>query len=185
MTAPHACAAPVSHERWVSYWANDLPADEVTAIDDQLFACDACAAEGQRTSNIVQAFRSMIPPVLSTDQAAALRGRGPVIRENDFSPGVRTSVLFDRDAELLIHHLRGLELDDAERVEVIIRSESHGTLFEEPFAPFDRGRGEVLIACQRHFAALPPDVAFDVRVYRTGAAAPSMSTYLIPHLFPD
>ena len=180
----HSCGAPVSRERWVSYWVNDLLADEIAAVDDQLFACDGCAADGQRMSNIVQAFRSMIPPVISTDEAAVLRSQGQVIRENDFSPGVRTTVLFDRDAELLIHHLRGLELVDAERVEVIVRSETAGTLFEEPFAPFDRQRGEVLIACQRHFAALPPDVAFDVRVYRKGGTPPTMSTYLIPHLFP-
>ncbi len=180
----HSCTAPVSDERWVSYWASDLTADEVAAIDDQLFACDGCAADGQRMSIIVQAFRSMIPPVISTEQLAALRLKGHVIRDNDFSPDVRRSVMFDHDAELLVHHLGGLELADAERVEVIIRSESAGTMFEEPFAPFDRERGEVLIACQRHFAALPPDVAFDVRVHRRGSTQSTVASYFTPHVFP-
>ena len=46
----HACSQPVGYERLVAYWANDLPDDDVAAIDDQLFACDACSAESGRIS---------------------------------------------------------------------------------------------------------------------------------------
>jgi hypothetical protein len=74
-------------------------------------------------------------------------------------------------------------LADAERVEVVVRSEAHGVMVHEAFAPFDRERGEVLIACQRHFASMPRDVAFDVRVHRAGGAEPEVTTYYIPHVF--
>jgi hypothetical protein len=124
----------------------------------------------------------MLPPVISREQLEALRADGRVIRDNEFEPGVRKTAVFERDVDLLIHHLRGLELADAERVAVVVRSETRGEMFEEHFAPFDRARGEVLIACQRHFVSFPPDVAIDVRVYRSGAATePRVATYLIPH----
>jgi len=50
----------------------------------------------------------------------------------------------------------------------------------------------VLIACQRHFAGLPPDIAFDVRAHEAvgSAAEPgagggpvSLATFLVPHVF--
>ena len=186
MRPVHSCGAPVDHERLVAYWANDLKADEIAAIDEQIFSCDGCAHDAQRVSTVVEAFRSMLPPVISREQLDALRAEGRVIRDNEFEPGVRKTAVFERDVDLLIHHLRGLELADAERVSVVVRSEGSGAIFEELFAPFDRERGEVLIACQRHFASFPPDVAIDVRVYRSGAVAaavaePTVATYLIPH----
>ena len=180
----HSCGSPIGDERFAAYWANELTPDEVAAIDDQLFACAGCSGDATRLSNIVQAFRTMVPPVITRADVERLRAQGRVVRDQDFSPGVRTPVTFDRDVDFLIHHLRGLELADAERVEVVVRSESGGgPLFEDHFAPFDRDRGEVLIACQRHFAAMPSDIVFDVRVHRTGSAPSTVATYLIPHDF--
>jgi hypothetical protein len=56
-------------------------------------------------------------------------------------------------------------------------------MLEEPFAPFDRERGEVLVACQQHFAELPPDVVFDVRVIPRGGPPARDVRYVVPHLF--
>jgi len=76
-----------------------------------------------------------------------------------------------------------MDLQRAERVQVSVRVESTGdVLFEDHFAPFDGARGEVLIACQRHFAHMPPDIAFDVGAHdRSGQVA--LSTFLVPHVF--
>lgn len=180
----HTCAVAIDHERWVAYWANELGEAEVAAIDEQMFVCDGCAADGQRVSTVVEAFRTMVPPVIDRTEVEALRAKGHVLRDNEFLPGVRMSVVFERDVDFLIHHLRGLELGEAERVSVRVWSESRGTLFEDLFAPFDRERGEVLIACQKHFASLPNDIAFDVHVYRAGGyAETTVQTFYIPHEF--
>ena len=112
-----------------------------------------------------------------------LRGSGLAIVENLFEADKRQTVAFERGVDVLIHHLGGLELATAERVQVTVRTESDGTvMFEEMSAPFDRDRGEVLVACQRHFAAYPPDVVIDVRVHRA-ASAPQLATFIIPHVF--
>ena len=126
----------------------------------------------------------MLPPVIDQAGVDALRARGHVVRDNHFEPGVRKTVVFERDVDFLIHHLRGLELGDAERVSVRVWSETRGTLFEDLFAPFDRERGEVLIACQKHFVTFPPDIAFDVHVYRPGGYADTtVQTFYVPHEF--
>jgi hypothetical protein len=175
-----ACRAPIGHERLVAYWVGDLDAAEVAAIDDHLFGCDACTEESGRLAGLVQAFRTQIPPVITRDELERLRAKGAVLVETAFLPG-RTQVVFDPRADLMIHRLGGLDLAHAERVEVTVRFESGGTAFEEPFAPFDRERGEVLIACQRHFAMFPPDVVFDVRVHTP--AAMTETTYVVPHVY--
>jgi hypothetical protein len=118
-----------------------------------LFECGSCTREAERVSLIVQAFRTQIPAVISASDVAGLRGRGLTIVDNEFAPGVRSPVTFDPGVDLLVHHLGGLDLSAAERVEVQVRTESGLPIFEELFAPFDRDRGEVLIACQRHYRA--------------------------------
>lgn len=176
-------SAHVSDEQLVAYWANELGEGEVAAIDEHVFGCDRCASASARLAAIADGVRGMLPPVIGRAELDVLRARGMRIRENDFQPGTRTEVVFERDVELLVHHLRGLQLADAERVDVFVRSEAHGQIHHEPFAPFDRERGEVLIACQRHFSSLPPDVVFDVHVHHAGATAPDVATYHMPHVF--
>jgi hypothetical protein len=178
-----SCQAPLTNEQLVAYWSSDLDAAAHDAIEDHLFACDACFTNAERVAQIAQAVRTSLPPVISQADLEALRAQGLAIVENAFEAGKRQSVAFAAGVDLLIHRLGGLDLGDAERVQVTVRNESGGpVIFEEMFAPFDRERGEVLIACQRHFAAYPPDVVFDVRVHRA-QRAPALATFIIPHLF--
>jgi hypothetical protein len=177
-----SCTSPIPYDQLVDYWSADLGEGDCAAVESHLFGCESCTREAERASKIVQAIRTQIPPVISTSAVAALRDKGLVIVDNVFVPGVRTPVTFHAGVDLLVHHLAGLDLSAAERVEVNVRSESGVEISEEPFAPFDRERGEVLIACQRHFAAFPSDIAIDVRVHRK-SGAPTVSTYLVPHVW--
>jgi len=179
----HTCSTPLSWEMLVDYWADDLDEQTANDVEERLFACAACTLQSERIARIAQAFRAQIPPVISEAELAALRARGLVVVENRFLPSVRQEVLFAHATDLLIHRLSGLSLTDAERVEVVVRIESTGTIAcEDKFAPFDRERGEVLIACQKHFAGLPPDVVFEVKAH--GPSAPtSVAHFYVPHLF--
>lgn len=176
------CASPISTERLVAYWANDLDAAEIDAIDEHVFACETCAHESARLEQIAHALRDRFPPTVSRADVETMRAGGSVIRENEFVPDNRTTALFERGVDVMIHRLRGLSLADAERVDVLVRSEANGPMFQDMYVPFDVERGEVLIACQRHFEAFPADVAFDVRVHHRDSA-PTTSTYFIPHVF--
>jgi hypothetical protein len=183
MSGGVSCRAPLSNEQLVAYWANDLEPAAHDAVEEHLFACDGCLANAERVAQLARVFRSSLPPVVSRGDIDTLRAQGAAIRENVFEPSKRQTVTFEPGVDILIHRLTGLDLASAERVEVTVRNESGGPLiFEELFAPFDRERGEVLIACQRHFAAYPPDVVFDVRVHRP-AREVELATYIIPHVF--
>lgn len=180
-----ACAEPVAWSRLVDYWVGDLEAAESDRIEEHLFCCPACSAELARVARVAQVLRTAIPAVLGADQLQELRERGLTIEENPVASGSRREVEFRPGVDLLIHRLQGMDLAGARRVQVTVRSESTGEVFfEDHFAPFDPARGEVLIACQRHFASLPADVVFDVQAHvEDGSGRVSRASFFVPHVF--
>lgn len=175
------CANPTSWDVLVRYWAGDLTSEETAAFDEHLMGCAACSAQSARVAAVVQGLREVIPPVVTRDALARLRARGTRIEENTFFPG-RQPVVFRRGVDLLVHRLAGADLTGAVRVKVAVRVESTGALLvEELNAPFDAKDG-VLIACQRHFGDLPPDVVFEVTAI-DAAGGERTTAYAIPHVF--
>jgi anti-sigma factor RsiW len=178
-----SCANPVSWPDLVDYWAGDLDDDASAALEEHLFGCADCTTAAARVAAVTETLREAIPPVVSRRQIDRLRARGARVRENDFAPGERREILFSPDADLLIHRLAGLDLTDAERVDFRITSESTGALIAAiEAAPFDPAEGAVLVACQRHYAALPHDTVMAVSIHGPGAAART-ATYTILHRF--
>jgi hypothetical protein len=177
-----SCTTPLTDEQLVAYWADDVDAAELERIEEHLFACASCVARAARVQRIAAFFRSSLPSVIGSADVDALRAAGKTVVENTFAAGQRTHVRFESRYDLMIHHLAGLDLSTVDRVDVIVRSESGPTISEDFCAPFDRERGEVLIACQRHYAVLPPDIVIDVRVHRPSAPV-ATATYFLPHEF--
>jgi len=118
-----------------------------------------------------ETLRATIPTLVSAEQLARLKDKGLRIERNPMAPGERKDVKFRRDVDLLIHELGGLDLTAAEHVVVVVQVESTGAVLDTiPQAPFDRERGVLLLACQAHFAALPPDIVLEVHAVAAGGA---------------
>jgi hypothetical protein len=145
--------------------------------------CAACTAASAGIAAIASGIRAMIPPFVTASIVAELRAKGLRIEENAVLPGDRHELVFRPGVDILLHRLGGLDLADVERVDVRILVERSGELlFLAPAAPFDATSGEILVACQRHFAALPPDVVFEVRA-RTRSGGERVTSFLVPHVF--
>jgi hypothetical protein len=178
-----ACNAPIDLPTLVAYWAGDMPVDDVDRIDEHLMGCASCTASSERVARVVQGLRELIPPFVSAAQVAELRARGLVVVENPTLPGDRHDAVFREGTDILLHRLGGLDLADVERVGVRILVEGSGeVLLTEPAVPFERDTGEILVACQRHFAVFPPDIVFEVRA-RTRTGEERVTTYEVPHVF--
>jgi anti-sigma factor RsiW len=178
-----SCSNPLAFEDLVAYWAGDLPPIETDRLDEHLMSCAACSAESARVVALVNAIREMIPPVIRTDELNVLRARGLHIQENPMTPGQRRAVVFGAELDLLVHRLKGLDPARVQAAHVRIIDEQTGELLAEfPSAPFDRTTGDVLVACQRHFAAFPPNIVIEVRA-RHLAGAEQTASYAIPHRF--
>ena len=162
MTGP--CTTPASFPSLCDYFAGDLPEAEQEALELHLLGCASCAAEAERVSGLTEALRASIPPVVGPEHLARLRQRGVRIVDNPMQPGEVKDVVFPRSAEVLLQRLCGLSLARATRVSLRLSAEHGGaTMLELAEAPFDRVRGEVLVACQQHFASFPHAVVLEVR----------------------
>lgn len=153
----------LSGEELVAYFAGDHP-DEAR-VEEHLFSCAACTREGERVAAVTEAMRAMINVVITRATVARLAARGLRIRESPASADVPNEAEFPADVDVLLHRLQGLDLTDASQVDVRVLVESSGhELSAVPAVPFDRDAGEILIACQRHFAAFPPDTLMEITV---------------------
>jgi anti-sigma factor RsiW len=178
-----SCSNPVAWATLVDYWAGDLADDETAAVEEHLFECADCTAAAARVAAVTETVRAALPVVISRGHVDRLRARGAHVRENDFTPGDRREVPFPADADLLLHRLSGLDLTNAERVDFRITQESTGALVVAvDDVPFDPAEGAVLIACQRHNAALPHDTVMAVAIHAPGAPTRT-ATYTILHRF--
>lgn len=175
-----SCAAPVAFETLVAYWAGDLDRLAAEAVEEHLFDCAACTASAERVASVTERIRGTLPPVVTRAVVDSLRARGHRIDDNVVTPGSRSRVVFDKQ-DFIIHHLSGLALHDVESVGVTVRVVETGVvLLAVPNAPFERETGEVLIACQRHFAAFPPNVRFVVEsIPKSGP--PRLAEYVVEH----
>jgi hypothetical protein len=178
-----ACLEPVAFRDLVDYWARDLDEASAERVEEHLFGCAACTESSAFIARLAQTLKRAVPPILSDGELEALKARGLLIEENTFTPGERKQAVFRPGVDVLVHRLSGLALRDAERVSVLVLTESTGQpVFEDHFVPFDPARGEVLIACQRHFAVFPPDVVFEVRAHRASGDVVS-ARFFVPHQF--
>lgn len=177
------CPSALAPDELAAYWSDDLAPADVDRIDEHLMGCAVCSAASVRVAAVTEALRSMIPTFVDHAKLEVLRARGLRIEENPLQPDERKSVVFRAELDLLIHKLGGLDLTSVENVGIVVTVEETGqVLVDEPSMPFDRDSGEVLIACQRHFVAFPPNIVAEVRV-RDATGATRTARYPIPHVF--
>ena len=175
-----ACATPIAFDSLVAYWAGDLDAAESDALEAHVFGCATCTALSERIAAVTEKIRVLEPATITSARLAELRAQGRRIQDNFVAPGERNRVVFS-EQEFIVHHLGGLELEGVERVGMVVRSEaSKQIIIEYPSVPFDTKTGEILIACQRHFAVFPPDIDFEVTTFAQGAPK-KVTRYVVDH----
>jgi hypothetical protein len=159
------CAAPLTWETLVAYWADDLAPAEVDAVDAHLMSCASCSDSSSRVAQLTQGLRELIPPLLTAALVSRLVERGLRVVDNLMQPGERREVWFPAEVDVMVHRLSGLDLSEVRRLSVRIRDEASGNLLAEvPDGAFDRERGEVWVACQQHYAHMPPNTVFDLEL---------------------
>jgi hypothetical protein len=148
--------------------AGELSPAATRELEDHAFACDECGATYARAMRLAHALRQVLPPVVSARRIEQLRAQGWRISTTDVRIGEHRVVTFFDDVDLLAHVLHG-DLTAARRVDVELADLAGNLLVACEAVPFDAERGEVVIACQRHYAASFP-AALRFRVFRTTAA---------------
>lgn len=179
-----AVGCPVSAELLEAYFARDLAQADEAALEEHVFACDACARALDAAGALAEALSSWIPPVISRARLERLRDSGQELRVTPVDPGARVEVEFSPQLALLVHALRA-KLSPGARIGVGIGTPEAGTLHELFDVPCDRERGEVLIACQRHYLeTYPPTTLFSVFSQPENGEREVLGEYVVHHVLP-
>jgi anti-sigma factor RsiW len=181
MTAP--CASPVPAERLLEYLLGELRTDAEDQLEAHLFACAPCAAEAESLAGLAGAIHRAITPILTRSRLETLESAGLVERENVMRPGEVAQVLYPAPGKALVLRLGGAELAQARRLDVEMRTRAGEAVGRLDDVPFDASRGEVLVACQRHFAErFPRDLVFVLEVVSADERRP-VAEYTVLHRF--
>jgi hypothetical protein len=166
----------VAYEQLVELWFGE--ATDGAAIEDHVFACDACGAQYTQLAALCEALGGFIPPVISHAYRDRMVERGARVHVTLVDAGVEAAATFSNDLDFLIHTLRG-DFSRAERIDLAIVSPD-GTERVLERVPFDARNGEVLIACQRHYRfAYPGDPSFVLAVTEGGTTR--RASYSVRH----
>lgn len=171
----------VSRDRMADYLAGLLQAREEAELEEHLFSCHECATDAEPLFGLAAEVRQAVPPVLTTERFARLEGEDRIGQVNPMSPGQKVEVRYPEAGKILVHRLAGAELARAQRVDVEITDLDGKPLLRFEDVPFDPVRGEVLVACQRHFADLLPDDAIFRLEAVSGGRREEASRYTVLH----
>jgi hypothetical protein len=155
---------PITYDSLIALTSNDSELDEsaAAAVEDHAFACDRCSTAWTKLASIAYVLRETIPMVISHAHRERLIERGKRISITEVPVGVDTPARFSPELDLMVFALKA-DLTHVERLRVDIVSPDGSKRFIEEDVPFDRERGEVLIACQRHFEGMfESDPTFEV-----------------------
>ncbi len=151
----------VSSEGLADYLAGLLDPRADEELEAHLFSCRSCVLEAEKLAGLAVAVHRAVPPVLTAERFEELEREGRVVEVTPVSPGHAVEARFPPGERLLVLRLGGSDLSRARRVDMELLDVDGRVLAHFDDVPFDVARGEVLVVCQSHFAALfPPDVIF-------------------------
>jgi len=161
------CTTPLAFETLVALWTGELDDLSAARAEEHLFACDPCAAASEHLAFLIDGLRGALPPVISHAHRDRLVAAGTRIVSTVVEPGIDAHARFAPEVDLLVHVLRA-DVGRAERVDLELVGPDGSPMLELPLVPFDPARGEVLIACQRHYEQFPSVPTFRVLAVEGG-----------------
>lgn len=170
-------------ETCAAWSLDELSETDAEAFEAHFFGCTRCFTHAQRLQRLVVGLRSALPPFLTKERQknlAATRGSLPAVH---VAPGEQATIRLGGSTPVGIWVMHAA-LADVERVDFEARAADGSLLFAVSDVPFDRERGEVLLACQLHYRALPmgPDL-FAKLSARHGAETRVLGEYILNHEF--
>lgn len=175
------CAAPVSEDQLLAYLLGELEPTAEEDVESHLFACASCAAAAERRAGLATALQQAVPPILAPARFEALDRAGLVSRVDVMNPGSVAEVHYPPSGKVLVIRLGGADLEGARRLDVEVRTAAGKPVSRLDDVPFDSSRGEVIVACQRHYAeTYPHDLVFVVEVVE-GDARKRVGEYTVLH----
>jgi hypothetical protein len=168
----------------VAEWClGELPAAAAERFEEHYFGCDRCFEQATRMQAAVEQLRASLPPVLTPERRRALERREPRLSTTRVAAGERALLHLSQQQPLGIWLMQA-PLAEVTRVDFEARDTDGELLFALSDVPFDASRGEVVLACQLHYRALPMSTQLHVRLTATSPnGSQELGRYILDHQF--
>ena len=175
-----ACPSLESLAGWVE---GGIAADEEERIEQHLFECDRCTARAAGLERVVRQLRRMVPPVLTPERRRKLEAMARPLPVVSVSPGEHATIEFGPGEQLGFWLIRA-DLGGVDRLDCELLATDGSGLGVLEDVPFDPERGEVVLACQRHYRDLGYPADMVVRVSSVSAlGVRPLGEYFLKHVF--
>jgi hypothetical protein len=155
------CHLSIGLDELARFWLGDLDEQAATTLEDHVFECTAChevlhglAAIGDGV-RVAMTF-DRLPPLPTPERLAELRAGGMRLIVVNLAPGDVVTRHMDRELDGIVYVLHA-PVSAVARIDLEICSPAGERFMLVPSVPFDRTKGEVLLACGRHTAEVAPE----------------------------
>jgi hypothetical protein len=152
------------------------------SFEEHYFSCERCLEQAARMLLLVQQVRASLPPVLTPERRRALEAARPALPAVRVGSGQRASLHISAYAPVGLWLLQA-SLEEVTRVDFEARSADGALLFALPDVPFDAARGEVALACQLHYRALPGTQMYARLTAEGPGGRQQLGQYFLDHVF--
>jgi hypothetical protein len=174
------CPALETVAAWV---LDELPEEEGEAFEAHYFGCASCFANARRLQQLKQQLQASLPPVLTSQRHRELTAERQGLPAIHVQPGEQATIRLGHTnaVGVWVMHCR---LDGVTRVDLEARGPDGQLFFTERDVPFDADRGQVVLACQVHYRALPMGPLFQARLTSVEVEGPRLlGEYMLNHEF--
>jgi hypothetical protein len=166
--------------QWV---LGELSEAEGSSFEEHYFVCDTCLERAQGLMGMVERLRASLPSVLTAERRRRLEADVVGLSVVDVQPGQRAAMRLGRTLPLGIWVMHA-PLERATRIDLEACAPEGHVLFTLEHVPFDKERGEVVLACQLHYRALHTPAELHVRLMANGPAGRRpVGEYILDHEF--
>jgi anti-sigma factor RsiW len=170
-------------ETIAAFTLDELDTETADAFEEHYFGCDACTARLEQLRELVTKLGSALPPILTAERRRALEAAHPGHAVVDVRPGQTAELHLGALAPVGLWVMHA-PLAGVKRVDFEARDATGAPLFALDDVPFDAARGEVVLACQVHYRALPGTSRLEVSLTATDATgARAVNAYTLEHFF--
>jgi hypothetical protein len=170
-------------ETLAAWCLDELPEAAAESFEEHYFSCERCLEQASSLLRLVRQLRASLPPVLTSERRRALEVARPTLPVMRVRTGERASLHMSEEARLGLWLLQA-PLEQVSQVDFDASSADGVLQFSLQDVPFDVVRGEVALACQLHYRALPGSPVIHARLTAVGPSGRQpLGEYILDHVF--
>lgn len=174
------CPTSETAARWLLHELSD---EEANAFEEHYFGCDACLEMLERLEKSRILLENALPAILTPERRRELEQRPEPVPAVHVHAGERRSIRLGPERPIGIWVLHA-ELEHAAEVDIAVFAESGAPVLSLRDVPFDRGAGEVVLACHTHYRHLAAGTKLEAELSaRSSTGEQSLGRYVLCHEF--